>query len=106
MLLTFSRRAAAELQRRVERITADALGPKASAMADGLSWSGTFHALGARLLREYATDIDIDSNFTIHDREDSAAQAISALRAVNRGVALVASAICRNICRGSLPKRS
>ena len=61
MLLTFSRRAAAEMQRRVERITADALGPKASAMADGLSWSGTFHALGARLLREHATDIGICS---------------------------------------------
>jgi DNA helicase-2/ATP-dependent DNA helicase PcrA len=54
MLLTFSRRAAAEMQRRVERITAQALGAKAGAMADGLSWSGTFHAIGARLLREYA----------------------------------------------------
>ena len=72
MLLTFSRRAAAEMQRRVERITAEALGPRASAMADGLTWSGTFHAIGARLLREYAPDIGLDRNFTIHDREDSA----------------------------------
>lgn len=72
MLLTFSRRAAAEMQRRVDRITAEALGPKASAMADGLSWSGTFHAIGARLLREYAPDIGLDRNFTINDREDSA----------------------------------
>jgi DNA helicase II / ATP-dependent DNA helicase PcrA len=72
MLLTFSRRAAAEMQRRVDRITAEALGPKASAIADGLSWSGTFHAIGARLLREYAPDIGLDRNFTIHDREDSA----------------------------------
>src|SRR4029077_17597950 len=45
MLLTFSRRAAAEMQRRVERITAQALGPKAAAVADALSWSGTFHAI-------------------------------------------------------------
>jgi DNA helicase-2/ATP-dependent DNA helicase PcrA len=72
MLLTFSRRAAAEMQRRVERITAQALGPKARAMADALSWSGTFHAIGARLLREYALDIGLNSSFTIHDREDSA----------------------------------
>jgi DNA helicase-2/ATP-dependent DNA helicase PcrA len=72
MLLTFSRRAAAEMQRRVERITAQALGAKAGAMADGLSWSGTFHAIGARLLREYAHEIGLDGAFTIHDRADSA----------------------------------
>ena len=32
---------------------------------------GTFHAVGARLLREYAEQIGIDPGFTIHDREDS-----------------------------------
>jgi DNA helicase-2/ATP-dependent DNA helicase PcrA len=72
MLLTFSRRAAAEMQRRVERITAQVLGAKAGVMADALAWSGTFHAIGARLLREYAVDIGLDRDFTIHDREDSA----------------------------------
>ncbi|MEB2538464.1 UvrD-helicase domain-containing protein, partial [Micrococcus luteus] len=41
-------------------------------MADALTWSGTFHAIGARLLREYAADIGLDVAFTIHDREDSA----------------------------------
>jgi DNA helicase II / ATP-dependent DNA helicase PcrA len=72
MLLTFSRRAAAEMQRRVERITAKVMGTKANIMTDALAWSGTFHAIGARLLREYATDIGIENSFTIHDREDSA----------------------------------
>jgi DNA helicase-2/ATP-dependent DNA helicase PcrA len=72
MLLTFSRRAAIEMQRRVERIMAKALGPNAGAMSDALAWSGTFHAMGARLLREYAADIGLDPTFTIHDREDSA----------------------------------
>ena len=72
MLLTFSRRAAIEMQRRVERITAKVLGSNAGAMADALAWSGTFHAMGARLLREYASDIGLDTAFTIHDREDSA----------------------------------
>jgi DNA helicase-2/ATP-dependent DNA helicase PcrA len=41
-------------------------------MVDALNWSGTFHAIGARLLREYASDIGIDFAFSIHDREDSA----------------------------------
>src|ERR1700740_2263074 len=37
MLLTFSRRAAAEMRRRVERITAEALGPEGRAMPDALT---------------------------------------------------------------------
>ena len=72
MLLTFSRRAAAEMKRRVERITSEVLGPNARALGAGMSWSGTFHAIGARLLREYASEIGLNSEFTIHDREDSA----------------------------------
>jgi DNA helicase-2/ATP-dependent DNA helicase PcrA len=39
---------------------------------DSLSWSGTFHGVGARLLRDYAEQIGLDPAFTIHDREDSA----------------------------------
>ncbi len=72
LLLTFSRRAAAEMIRRVERITAAALGPAAGIMAEGLTWAGTFHAVGARLLRDNAAEIGLDPAFTIHDREDSA----------------------------------
>src|SRR6201996_5846312 len=41
LLMTFSRRAAAEMGRRVERIYAQVLGPNAGIMADALSWSGT-----------------------------------------------------------------
>jgi len=72
LLLTFSRRAAAEMTRRVERITAQALRERAALAPGGLAWSGTFHAIGARLLREYAPAIGLDRAFTIHDREDSA----------------------------------
>ena len=71
MLATFSRRAAAELNRRVQRILARRLAPEAAAAATP-SYSGTFHSIGARLLREYATRIGLDPAFTIHDREDSA----------------------------------
>jgi DNA helicase-2/ATP-dependent DNA helicase PcrA len=72
LLLTFSRRAAAEMQRRAERITAEIFGAKGGILAEGLQWSGTFHSIGARLLREHALDIGLDREFTIHDREDSA----------------------------------
>jgi DNA helicase II / ATP-dependent DNA helicase PcrA len=72
LLLSFSRRAAAEMTRRAERILAEAMRQNASAMIEGLTWAGTFHGIGARLLREYAHDISLDPSFTIHDREDSA----------------------------------
>jgi DNA helicase-2/ATP-dependent DNA helicase PcrA len=71
LLLTFSRRAALEMTRRVTRIAGHALGARA-AMAQGLTWSGTFHGIGARLLREYADLIGLAPTFTINDREDSA----------------------------------
>jgi DNA helicase II / ATP-dependent DNA helicase PcrA len=35
-------------------------------------WSGTFHAVGARLLREYANRIGLNPSFTILDRSDAA----------------------------------
>ena len=72
LLMTFSRRAASEMAQRVERIARKVLGAKASVMTDALSWAGTFHGIGARLLREYAGQIGVDPAFTIHDREDSA----------------------------------
>ncbi|CCD86360.1 putative ATP-dependent DNA helicase [Bradyrhizobium sp. ORS 285] len=72
LLMTFSRRAASEMSRRVERIARKVLGSQAEAITSGLTWAGTFHGLGARMLREYAERIGLDPVFTIHDREDSA----------------------------------
>ncbi|MET3896653.1 DNA helicase-2/ATP-dependent DNA helicase PcrA [Devosia sp. UYZn731] len=72
LLMTFSRRAASEMRRRVERIAAQVMGSGSGVMTDALSWAGTFHAIGARILREHATEIGLTPDFTIHDREDSA----------------------------------
>ena len=72
LLMTFSRRAAAEMTRRVERLAHRVLGDNSSALTDSLIWTGTFHGIGARLLREYAERIGLDVAYTIHDREDSA----------------------------------
>jgi DNA helicase-2/ATP-dependent DNA helicase PcrA len=72
LLMTFSRRAAGEMARRVERIVGQVLGTSANAISDALHWSGTFHGIGARLLRDYAPSLGLDPQFTIHDREDSA----------------------------------
>ena len=72
LLMTFSRRAASEMTKRVERIARKVIGDNAGIMTDALTWAGTYHGIGARLLREYAEQIGLDPAFTIHDREDSA----------------------------------
>jgi DNA helicase II / ATP-dependent DNA helicase PcrA len=76
LLLTFSRRAALEMTRRTQRVFADAMaaarsssGPPASLR---LPWSGTFHAIGNRLIRQYAHRLGLDPSFSVLDRADAA----------------------------------
>ncbi|MGE3927094.1 MAG: ATP-dependent helicase, partial [Lautropia sp.] len=83
LLLTFSRRAAAEMTRRAERLVAEARRGGAALRASAgslpgaaaplrLGWAGTFHAIGARLIREHAERLGLDPRFGILDRGDAA----------------------------------
>jgi DNA helicase-2/ATP-dependent DNA helicase PcrA len=63
LLLTFTRRAAAEMTRRAQRI---------AGAATDLRWSGTFHAIANRLLRLHHRAVRLDPSFTVLDRSDSA----------------------------------
>ena len=73
LLLTFTRRAAAEMVRRVGHLLATSwhsgAGPRAP---ESLAWAGTFHAVANRLLRQHAEALGLDPAFTLLDREDSA----------------------------------
>lgn len=71
LLLTFSRRAAAEMERRVGRALHQALGLGTTQAPPRFAWSGTFHGVGARLLRDYAARIGLSEQFTILDRSDA-----------------------------------
>ncbi|MCA1326657.1 ATP-dependent helicase [Herbaspirillum sp. alder98] len=71
LLLTFSRRAAADMGRRVGQVIRQVLQLAPEAAPPALPWSGTFHAVGARLLRDYAVQIGLEPDFTIQDRGDS-----------------------------------
>ncbi len=71
LLLTFSRRAALEMERRVGRVLHEALGLASLQQAPRLAWCGTFHSVGARLLRGVAARIGLDESFTVDDRADS-----------------------------------
>lgn len=71
LMLTFSRRAAQEMERRVAQVLGRALGLGAARQVAALPWSGTFHSIGARLLREHAAAIGLAPQFTILDRSDA-----------------------------------
>ena len=71
LLLTFTRRAAAEMTRRAQRILATTRAAGAGS-AQRIHWSGTFHALANRLLRLHADSVGLDPGFTVLDRTDSA----------------------------------
>ena len=61
MLVTFTRRAAREMVRRLESL----IGEQGEQV-----WAGTFHHIGNRILRRSATILGYQPNFTILDSED------------------------------------
>ncbi len=61
LTVTFTNKAAREMRERVARIMGQP--------AEGL-WLGTFHALGARMLRRFADRVGLQSNFSILDTDD------------------------------------
>lgn len=73
LLLTFTRRAAEEMTRRVEGIVRKAWGQAGHSGAPvRLQWSGTFHSIGNRLLRQFAGNLGLDPGFSVLDRGDAA----------------------------------
>ncbi len=62
LLLTFTNKAAGEMMRRV----ADLLGHELREL-----WGGTFHSIGARILRSHADLLGYRRDFSILDRDDS-----------------------------------
>ena len=62
LLLTFTNKAAGEMMRRVS----DLLGHELRSL-----WGGTFHSIGARILRLHAETLGYQRDFTILDRDDA-----------------------------------
>jgi DNA helicase-2/ATP-dependent DNA helicase PcrA len=76
LMLTFTRRAAAEMRRRAHEIVKKALnesiGGLSQQLLQRLMWTGTFHSIGNRLLRHYARHLQLDPQFSVIDRADCA----------------------------------
>ncbi|MBU0719309.1 MAG: ATP-dependent helicase, partial [Planctomycetes bacterium] len=64
LLLTFTRRAAAEMIRRAQQVCAQ---PSITRV-----WGGTFHAVANRLLRIYGQALQLPNSFTVMDQGDAA----------------------------------
>jgi DNA helicase II / ATP-dependent DNA helicase PcrA len=71
LLLSFSRRAAAELAHRAGAQLHAALGLPASTPAPRLPWCGTFHGIAARLLRDEAPALGLHAGFSVLDAADA-----------------------------------
>ncbi|MGO9430615.1 ATP-dependent helicase, partial [Rhodoblastus sp.] len=75
LAVTFTNKAAREMKERISVL----IGPG----AEGMSWLGTFHAIGAKILRRHAELVGLKSNFTILDTDDQIRLLKQALKAEN-----------------------
>ncbi|GLT02881.1 DNA helicase [Sphingobium jiangsuense] len=62
LAVTFTNKAAREMKERVGRLIGEAV--------EGMPWLGTFHSIGAKMLRRHAELVGLQSNFTILDTDD------------------------------------
>jgi DNA helicase-2/ATP-dependent DNA helicase PcrA len=62
LAVTFTNKAAREMKERI--------GALIGGVVEGMQWLGTFHSIGARMLRRHAELVGLKSNFTIIDTDD------------------------------------
>ena len=62
LCVTFTNKAAREMQIRVSKLLYK--------QAIAIPWLGTFHSVSAKILRKHAAAVNLNSNFTIIDRDD------------------------------------
>jgi DNA helicase II / ATP-dependent DNA helicase PcrA len=62
LAVTFTNKAAREMKERIGKMVGEAV--------EGMPWLGTFHSIGAKMLRRHAELVGLQSNFTIIDTDD------------------------------------
>ena len=89
LAVTFTNKAAREMKERIGALVGGAV--------EGMPWLGTFHSIGARILRRHAELVGLKSDFTILDTDDQ----IRLIKQMHRGrehrrEALARAAACRH----------
>ena len=67
LAVTFTNKAAAEMRHRVAKLL---FGPQADEKQSAALWLGTFHSIGAKILRRHAELVGLTPTFTILDDDD------------------------------------
>ena len=62
LCVTFTNKAAREMQNRISKLLYQ--------QNAAIPWLGTFHSISAKILRKHASAVNLNSNFTIIDRDD------------------------------------
>ena len=75
LAVTFTNKAAREMKMRIEALVGDSV--------EGMQWLGTFHSIGAQILRRHAELAGLKSSFTILDADDQVRLAKQVIEAAN-----------------------
>ncbi len=75
LAVTFTNKAAREMKERIEGLV--------GAGVEGMQWLGTFHSIGAQILRRHAELVGLKSSFTILDADDQTRLAKQVIEAAN-----------------------
>jgi ATP-dependent DNA helicase UvrD/PcrA len=75
LAVTFTNKAAREMKERIEALVGDRV--------EGMKWLGTFHSIGAQILRRHAELAGLKSSFTILDADDQIRLAKQVIVAAN-----------------------
>ncbi len=78
LAVTFTNKAAREMKERIAKLVGGDV--------EGMKWLGTFHSIGAQILRRHAELVGLKSNFTILDADDQARLAKQVIEAANLDV--------------------
>ncbi|WP_425408073.1 UvrD-helicase domain-containing protein [Hyphococcus sp.] len=75
LAVTFTNKAAREMKERIEKLVGESV--------EGMKWLGTFHSIGAQILRRHAELAGLKSSFTILDADDQTRLAKQVIEAAN-----------------------
>ena len=88
LCVTFTNKAAREMSDRIQSLVDNKL--------DRMPWMGTFHSIGAKIIRNHAELLGLKTNFTILDKDDQLALIKQIIKAENLDQAIYVPKFIQN----------